>query len=167
MRKLMLIGFLGFVLTGFGQPDSIPKPPYLKSRRIPDFMLLLPDSINYFYGNRLKKNIPTVIIYFNPDCSHCQLETKHLTDSMAFVKNAQFVFASYSKFEEIKQFDSTYQLYNFPNIIIGRDEKYSIPPFYKVRFTPFVAVYSKKGFLMGAFEGGTPISNLARLLKQK
>lgn len=144
--------------------DSVPLPQYLKTKEVPGFKLLLMDSSTYFYKYQLKKNTPTVIIYFNPDCDHCQTEAAHLVDSMRYVKKAQFVFASYSKFSEIKAFAIKYQLSTQPNIKVGRDENFYIPSFYRVRFTPFVAVYNKKGALVQVFEGGTSILNLSKLL---
>jgi thioredoxin-related protein len=162
----MLFSFLLLLgLNAFAQKDSTPIPPFLKTREIPGFKILQMDSATYFYKYQLKKNTPTVIVYFSPDCEHCQVDAKDLIDSIKYVKNIQFVYAAYSPFVAIKKFDSTYKMSAQPNIKIGRDEKYFIPSFYKVRFTPFVAVYDKKGFLIKVFEGGTPVINLAKVIK--
>ncbi len=165
MQKIILFAFLIIGLKGFTQKDSTPIPPFLKTREIPGFKLLQMDSVTYFYKYQLKKNTPTVIVYFSPDCEHCQVDAKDLVDSIKYVKHIQFVYAAYSPFVAIKKFDSTYKLSTQPNIKIGRDEKYFIPSFYKVRFTPFVALYDKKGFLIKVFEGGTPVVNIAKAIK--
>jgi thiol-disulfide isomerase/thioredoxin len=169
MKKFL---FLYFVLISFGyttyaQKDSTPLAPYLKTKQVPGFKLLLMDSSTLFYKYQLKKKMPTVIIYFNPDCDHCQHEAKSLVDSIKYVRHIQFVFASYAKFDEIKDFDLQYHLSEQPNIKVGRDEKYFIPVFYKVRFTPFLAIYDKNGNLLEAFEGGTTVKNMINVVKGK
>ena len=47
----------------------------------------------------------------------------------------------------------------------GRDPKYMVPAFYRVKFTPFVAVYDKKGLFVKAFDGGAEMPQLLPLLK--
>jgi thiol-disulfide isomerase/thioredoxin len=167
MQKIFIILFVSIGLNGYAQKDSTPIPLYLKTRQVPGFKLLLMDSSTYFYKYQLKKSTPTVIIYFNPDCEHCKTETKNLMDSINYVQDVQFVLASYSAFGEIKKFDSIYNLAAQKNIKVGRDEKFFIPVFYQVRFTPFVAVYNKNGELLKAFEGGTTIKNLMKVLGKK
>jgi hypothetical protein len=165
MRKIFLLFFAGNSFLCIAQKDSTPIAPYLKSRQLPAFNILQMDSISYFSKYQLKKNTPTVIIYFNPDCNHCIQETRNLLDSMAYVNQAQFVFASYAPFGEIKKFDSLFKLFTYPNIKIGRDVRYYIPAYFKVRFTPFIAVYDHKGMLLKAYAGGTSIKKLAAVLK--
>jgi hypothetical protein len=169
MYKMLFTIILVVLVNTFtnAQTDSTPLPTYLKTKQVPGFKLLQMDSATYFYKYQLKKKMPTAIFYFNPDCEHCQYEAKVLVDSIKYVKHIQFVFASYAKFAEIKKFDSTYQLTAQPNIKVGRDENYYIPVFYKVRFTPFLALYDKNGFLIKAFEGGTSVRNIAATIKQK
>lgn len=169
MQKFVVILLLLFaaMADAYAQTDTTaPVPLYLQSRQLPGFKLLLTDSVTNFYKYQLKKKTPTVIVYFNPDCEHCKHEAQSLKDSISLVKNIQFVFASYSTFGEIRKFDSIYQFSKTDNIKIGRDEQYYIPTYYKVKFTPFVAVYNKDGYLIKAFEGGTNIKNLAAVIKQ-
>lgn len=151
------------------QADTIPKklPAFLQLPEVPSFKLLLMDSATFTYKYQLKKNKPVVVIWFNPDCDHCQHETKRITDSMKLLKKVQFVFASYSKFEEMKKFYEDYGLNKFKNIIYGRDVQYQLPRFYEVKFTPFVAVYGSDWKLIRVFEGGTTVANLAGLLNNE
>ena len=147
----------------FAQNTADTLPPYLKVPFIPPFKILLSDSSS-FAKDDLPKNVPVVIMYFSPDCGHCQLQVKEMADSMSFAKNVVFILASYKPVPEIAAFEKQYQLNQFSNIKIGRDTKYFIPSFYKVKFTPFVAVYSKKGKLLKAFEHGFSIKALQELL---
>jgi thiol-disulfide isomerase/thioredoxin len=168
MKLFVLAGFILLNINSLAQTDTLaPKvPPFLKLPNVPSYKLLLMDSSTYAYKYQLKKNRPVVVIYFNPDCGHCQSETKHITDSMNLLKKVQFVFASYSKFPELKKFYGDYGLARFKNIIFGRDEQFFFPRFYDVRFTPFVAVYDKEWKLVRVFEGGTTVAKLAALCNE-
>jgi protein-disulfide isomerase len=158
------------VITIFGcfakaQTPIDTTPQFLKTKTVPGFKILLMDSSTYFYKYQLKKNTPTVIVYFNPDCDHCQQDAKKIVDTIKAFQQVQFVFVSYAPFAEIKKFAINFKLNEQSNIKVGRDEKYFIPNFYKVRFTPFVAVYDVAGGLMRVYEGGTTMKKLAELIK--
>jgi thiol-disulfide isomerase/thioredoxin len=94
----------------------------------------------------------TIIIYFSPDCGHCQHEATEISKNMDSLKNAFFVFVAYKSLEDIQGFTSYYQLDKFPNVRVGRDPQYFIPSFYRVTRTPFVVVYNKKGLLEKVYD---------------
>lgn len=165
MKTILLAVFILFNLSGLAQNDTMPKklPPFMQLPEVPSYKILLMDSSTFAYKYQLKKNRPVVVIWFNPDCEHCQQETKWITDSMKLLKNIQFIFASYSKFEELKKFYNEYGLSKFENIIYGRDVQYQLPRFYELKYTPYVAAYDKDWKLIRVFEGGTTVEKLAAL----
>jgi cytochrome oxidase Cu insertion factor (SCO1/SenC/PrrC family) len=162
-RFIVIFTSLFFTLSAQAQEDSVPLAPYLKTRQVPGFKLLLTDSATYFYKYQLKKSTPSIIIFFNPECDHCQTEAKHISDSIQLLQKVQIVFASSAPLADIKKFADEYGLLSHPNIKVGRDEKYFLSTFYRLRYAPFVAVYDEKGDLMKVFEGGTTIKILSQL----
>ncbi len=166
IHALMVILTSIISLAATAQADTAPKPLYLVTRQVPSFKLLLLDSATYYLKSDLKQKKATCIIYFNPDCEHCITELTHLSDSASYTPNIQYILASYAPLYLIKKLDSTLQLSAKRNIVVGRDERYTIPSFYKVRFTPFVALYAKLGGLLQVYQGGTSIANLKRVLKK-
>jgi len=129
---------------------------YIKNPTIPSFKIIQTDS-TWFTNENLPKNKPVVIIYFSPDCSHCQYEVKELNKKMDSLSNTFFVWVSYHPMEDIKAFYIKYGLNKFSNVAVGRDPKYFIPAFYKVEFTPFIAVYNSQGKFVKEFrEGASP-----------
>jgi hypothetical protein len=48
----------------------------------------------------------------------------------------------------------------FPNIKVGRDLKYFIPAYYKVAFTPFMAIYNSQGLFSKEFREGARAEEL-------
>ena len=76
-----------FVFNVLAQTDT--SQTYYKSPTIPAFNLAkIPDS-SVFVNANLKKDIPTVFIFFAPDCDHCQNATKEMVSKMEQLKNVQ------------------------------------------------------------------------------
>jgi hypothetical protein len=67
----------------------------------------------------------------------------------------------------MKEFYRYYRIAEYPNIKMGRDEKYVLPPFYKMHNLPFLALYDKKGNLITTFEGNQDIHKLLKAFKKK
>lgn len=157
---ILLISFAA-VISVKAQQDTLP--PYKKLPVIPAFTIQLTDS-SWFSKADLPGKTPVVMIYFNPECGHCQHEAQELAKNMDKFKNVFFVMAAYHEMDKIQEFITTYGLDKFSNMKIGRDGKYFIPVFYQVKMTPFSAVYDKKGNLIKAFEGGMTIEQLEEAL---
>ena len=49
--------------------------------------------------------------------------------------------AAYKTVDELSAFSKKYHLNLFQNVLVGRDIRYFIPPYYTISYTPFVAVY--------------------------
>lgn len=144
------------------QTDTLP--PYKKDNHMPAFRIQKFDD-SWLTRDQLPKNVPTVIIYFSPDCAHCKHEAREIVKNIDKLKNVNFVWISYKEMELIKEFFYVLDLYKYPNMYAGRDPKYMVPAFYRVKFTPFVAVYDKKGLFVKAFDGGAEMPQLLPLLK--
>lgn len=165
MKKLLLF-FLtcSIFLKSFSQQEENNLPPYLQVPIVPPFSITETNN-NIFKKDDLPSRKTIVIIYFNTECKHCETLIQNITDSIQFVSKTFFVLACYNKLERIAEFEEKYKLKSFKNIRVGRDEKYFLPTFYKVRFTPFTAVYNKKGDLIKAYENGFSIAELMKIKK--
>ncbi len=164
MKKLVssIIFLCSFCTAIFPQGyDNVPL--YKKNPTIPAFNILQGDS-TWFRKESLPKNQAVVIIYFSPDCGHCQLTAHEFVEKMDKLKDVFFVWVSYLSVDKIKDFADEYQLSHYTNIRIGRDPAYYVPSFYRVKLTPFVAVYNKKGKLLETYEGGTNPDTIIKLL---
>ncbi len=139
-------------------------PVYISNPAIPPFTILTTDSAS-FTQKDLPQGQPVVIIYFSPDCSHCQYEAKQIVQHMEALNHVFFVWVSYHPMDEIKQFDTLYGLNKFPNVKMGRDLKYFIPSYYKVAFTPFIAVYNAQGHFTHEFREGAKAEELIAAVK--
>lgn len=142
--------------------DSIA--PYLKYPYLPTFSIQQIDS-SWFTRSELGDKKPVLLIYFSPDCGHCMEETEAMISKMHQLKNVQVVMVTSKPHDEMKAFSDHYQLHRFSNIKVGTDPQRRITRFYKVKFTPFSAVYNKKGNLLKAYESGIDWNELIKLVK--
>jgi len=164
MKKLLFI-LVSILAVSFAQAqgyDSIP--PYLKAKVIPSFNIQQTDS-TWFRTQDLPEKQPTVIIYFNPDCGHCQETAKKISEKMTDLQNVTFIWATYlSPMETIETFKKDYKLENYPNVHFGKDPQYFIPSFFRVEYTPFVALYNAKGKLVKAWPMDFTVDDLKKEL---
>lgn len=167
MKKILIFIIIIFLKINSIQAQDLDTiPPYQKdSLHIPEFTVLQTDS-SYTNDKMIPKNKPVVIIYFSPTCGHCQITADEFSKKMSEMKDIYFVWVSYYPLPEIKDFAQKFNLQQFNNIIIGRDPNYTIPSYYRVKFTPFMAVYNKEHHLIKTYGQGTDADTLINLLKK-
>ncbi len=172
--KKIFFGVLMFIMTlpflAMSQSSTYDTTAqYLKTKRIPAFKVLhlnstITDSV-WFKNDSLPKDKNIVFIYFSPECGHCEHETEQIVKHIDKLQNAFFVFVSYHEMDKLKAFYDKYDLARFANIRMTRDPQYFIPSFFRVEFTPFVAVYDSKGNFKQAFKQGAEIKELLPLVQ--
>lgn len=165
--KVMLAAMLAiFFITSVKAQDGYDSlPPYRKDSSLPNFLLLRQDS-SWLSVAQTPKKTAVVITFFNPDCDHCQHEATRLAASMDKLKKIDFIWATYAaSFEEINDFAKKYHLNDLPNVHFVKDVNYSIPSFYHLEMTPYMAVYNKKRQLVKTFPTGVGPDELLKLLE--
>lgn len=141
--------------------------PYLQNPTLPPFHLLKVDSTSYLTKDDIRKHRRTIIMFFSPDCDHCKHQTDSILANFDQFKDIEIVMATYQPFPEMKDFYTHYRLSERSNIKIGRDEKFFLAPFYRIRNLPYLALYDKKGNLVTTFEGNQKISTILKAFEQK
>jgi cytochrome oxidase Cu insertion factor (SCO1/SenC/PrrC family) len=164
MRNLLLVFLALATLTSSAQTDN--EPAYKRFPTVPPLSLLSPDSTTFSKDN-LSKNKPTIIMYFNPLCDHCQHQMEDMIRRMDEFAGIQIVLATYAPMNELTDFIAKYNLAKYPNISSGRDTKYMLQPFYKMTGLPYQALYDAKGNLVTTYEGNVKIDTVLNSLKKK
>ena len=159
-RTLFFSLFIIFSLWASSQTDTLA--PYQKTSYMPPFTIQTPDSL-WFSKLDLKEKKPTLILYFSPDCGHCQMETEDLLSKMTELKKLQIVMITSKPFDEMVNFYNYYKIYRFSGIKIGTDYAKLVTRFYDVQSTPFSALYDKKGRLMKVYKKGIVMDELIKL----
>lgn len=106
-------------------------------------------------------------MFFSPSCEHCQHQTKDMIAGMDSLKDVQIVMATYQPFEEMTTFYKDYQLSKYHNIKMGRDTKWFLPAFFRMKSLPYLALYDKNGNLITTFEGNHTVAKLVSAFNSK
>lgn len=162
MKNLLALGFFMLLLhCGYAQKEQDAE--YLKTKKLPKLELLKPDS-TWFTHHEIPENKPVVIVYFSPECGHCQEEAKDIAANIDALKNVFFIWITFHTPQEAGKFAADYGLANHPNMIFGRDPNYKTPMFYKITMTPYVAVYNKKGVFVKEYRKGINMKDFSKLI---
>ncbi|HEX8460364.1 MAG TPA: TlpA disulfide reductase family protein [Segetibacter sp.] len=150
--------------TAIAKNDSLA--PYQKTSYMPSFTIRTPDS-SWFSKLKLKAKKPTLILYFSPDCGHCQMETEEVISKMKELAGLQIVMVTSRPFEDMKNFADHYKIERFPSIKIGTDPARLITRFYDVKTTPFSALYDQQGKLVTVYRDQIDFDELIAFLHSK
>jgi thioredoxin-related protein len=166
MRLLTVL--LACFLSSFAwaQKDSM-NAPFRKNPGIPAFDLLKTDSSTHLTRADIEAKRKTIIMFFSPECTHCQHQTEDIIAAIDSLKDIQIVMATYQPFEEMVAFNKKYSIEKYSNIKMGRDTKYFFPPFYQMKSLPHLALYNDKGNYITSFEGNQKISTLLGAFDEK
>lgn len=161
MKKLLVL--LAFIVAaGYSHAQSYTPPP-----AIPPYRILNTDSV-YVTPANLKTHKPVMIIYFQPDCSHCQHLMYEMKPKMNAFKDVQIVMITFVKeLKLIRVFSRDFDLAKYPNITIGTEGyTYTVLKYYNIGTTPYIAIYDKNGKLAKAYEKAPSVDELVAEVKK-
>ncbi len=165
MKKIVLL-FSFIIAVSFTKAQSTPQQNIDK---IPPFKILKADSTWFSVAN-LQKGKPVMIIYFSPDCSHCQHMMYEMKPKMKQFSKVQIVmvtFTDYNRLAMIRNFVRDFDLAKYHNLTVGTEARtYLVQRYYHVSTTPYVAIYDRNGKLVKAFDKLPPIDTLAATIKK-
>jgi thioredoxin-related protein len=152
MKKLLVFfSFLAITACVYAQDKNILKLP------VPHYKILKADS-TYATWTALKKDKPVMLIYFMPDCPHCQHLMSELRPKMDVFKNMQIVMicseqTKYPYMKVLKNFNRDFDLSKYKNITMGTEyPNYTVMTYLHVQNTPFVALYDRNGKMVKYFD---------------
>ena len=134
-------------------------------KKIAPFQIKLTNGQQYTSAQLAKG--PVVIIYFSPDCDHCQEFTKDLVKNYPVVANKQVVMITFQAMDMLKPFVTKYNLNQYLNFKVGTEgTSYLVQKYYQIRSFPYIAIYDKAGNLVKTYEGEQPHSEIFKTLKE-
>lgn len=135
-------------------------------QNLPVYHILNQDSVKVTSAN-LKKNKPVMIIYFVPDCSHCQHLMYEMKPHMKELSDIQIVMITYTIYPMIKEFYRNFDLAKYPNVTVGTEGyTYEMQRYFQVRTTPYIAIYDKHGKLVKSYPKAPDIKELVATAKK-
>ena len=161
MKKILSFCTL-ILLCGCIQAQQNPR-----IQQLPVYHILNTDSVRVTTAN-LKKNKPVMIIYFAPDCGHCQHLMAEVKPHLRELKNIQVVMITFTPLlRPIREFAKQYGLSTQPNFTLGT-EGYTMEmqQFFQLKSTPYIALYDKNGKLVKAYEKAPDMKELFATVKK-
>ena len=119
-----------------------------------------------FTDANLKKDTPTLFVYFNSECEFCNEEAQMIKENITKFKGVQLVFISFEKQELIKAFATKHQLTSYDNITFLSDTKVSFATTFDVKSLPCLVLYDKNQNLIEKIKGQTKAETLIKKLAQ-
>ena len=165
-KSLLLILLLFGTVISFAQGDST-QAPYLRFPHLPPFQLLLGDSTTLYTKDALPKGRPVLLMLFSPECSHCQHAAEEIVQHKESLKNIQIVMATLHTITQMNEFATKYGLKAMPNVVLGKDVYFILPPFYSIHNLPYMAFYKKNGDLIRTVEGALPMDKVEELFAKE
>ncbi len=159
-------GILFFLSLIISAGCTQAQPAAERAQHLPPYRIVNVDSV-LITPARLKKNKPVMLIYFSPDCGHCQRLMYEMKPKMKEFGDAQIVMITFTQYRAIKNFYHDFGLAAYPNITVGTEGyTYFVQRYYEVKTTPFVAVYDRKGKLVKVFDKQPEVKDLIEAAKK-
>ncbi|WP_221391714.1 thioredoxin fold domain-containing protein [Dyadobacter sp. NIV53] len=156
-KLINLFLFIFLANTAFSQAS-------VGTRKIAPFKMQLTNGQQYTSAQLAKG--PVVLIYFSPDCDHCQDFTKDLIKNYAVVANKQVIMVTFQAMDMLKPFVTQYNLNKYLNFKVGTEgTSYIVQHYYQIRSFPYIAIYDKSGNLVKTYEGEQPHAEIFKTLK--
>jgi thioredoxin-related protein len=162
MLRTIVIGVPMAAIFSIANGQTAFDPP----KDLPPIKLQMTDG-TVFEKSAIKHDKPLLIIYFSPECEHCQELTKELIKNMSAFRDIHILMISFVPYGSIKSFEEQYHLKAYPNIKIGTEGlAFTVKNYLKLQRTPFVGLYNRQGMLVKAYDNNPPFDELIRLVKK-
>jgi len=112
-------------------------------RSLPPFKMYRSNN-SIFSATEIPKDKPVIVIYFDPECDHCQKLMNDVFKKINSFKKAEIVMVTFKPVEEVAAFEKKYKTHNYSNINVGTEgTSYQLRNYYKLVVMPFTALYDK------------------------
>ncbi|WP_031528113.1 TlpA family protein disulfide reductase [Dyadobacter crusticola] len=157
MIRRLTLSFFMFAAVSAAFAQSVPN-------KIAPFQMRLTSGQQYSSAQLAKG--PAVLIYFSPDCEHCQDFTKDLIKNYQTVADKQVIMITFQSMDMLKPFVTQHRLASYPNFKVGTEgTSYLVQRYYGIRSFPYIAIYDKAGNLVKTYEGEQPHAEIFKTLR--
>lgn len=115
---------------------------------------------------QLGGNHASLVMYFSPDCDHCQNEAKTLRKHLPDFGQIEIIMLSMQDATETRAFAREYHLDSLPNVHFYLDKAHQFPLLFGTRGFPIILLYSDTHHLVRLFKGETRPDRLTAALRK-
>lgn len=135
-----------------------------KNDKLPLFEFFTLDSIPYSKYD-LKKNVSTIIIYYDPDCSLCEKSGELFSTFKKIHESSQVLFVSHNTKEKIRDYQNRYKFKGTLNIKFLQCKEDDFYNLFKASVTPSYFIYNTKQELIKVINDDVPVKTILRYIK--
>ncbi len=157
---LLVVGLLSYLGWGFTSKLHRKQEATERIKELPDFTAYGVDHSKISRATFVGR--PTVLIYFDPDCDHCQREADELYKKAALLASAQILMLSSARLPELKTFVQMKQLNQLSNVVVAHIDRQVAYETFGFTSVPDVLIYHADGSLAKQFRGETSIEAIVR-----
>jgi thioredoxin-related protein len=158
MKKKLLISFFVLLFSFFYSLN-------ISAQTLPAFQMKLTNG-KVFSSSEISQKTPLILIYFAPDCEHCQALMKQIFSQINTFKNTQLVLVTFEPVQVLPAFEKEFQTPKYANIKVGSEvQPLYLQKYYQLQHTPFTALFDKNRKLIISYKEYTPLSDLIKKLK--
>ncbi len=111
-------------------------------------------------------NQPTVIIYFNPECEHCQYEATEIgRQPERFGKANMILITPDNSRERIENFARQYRLWQVDNLVVLLDRNFQFKKYFGTSVFPSVFIYGANKRLLKQFIGEVKMEAVLQIIE--
>jgi Uncharacterized protein SCO1/SenC/PrrC, involved in biogenesis of respiratory and photosynthetic systems len=136
-----------------------------KWQSIPSFSLLDIDG-NRVTEKALRKNTPTLFLFFDSECDLCHTELNDINSNQNALSKCQMIFFSTQPADSIRSFLESISFNHAPNMFFLVDEDEELIETMEIQATPTAIIYDKNGILSKRFNGPVKIETLINYLSK-
>lgn len=137
-----------------------------QSNKVPPFRMTQSNG-KLFNATNLPLGKPIMIIYFSPDCDHCQVMMKDWFKKVNDFNKASVAMITFLPIDKVMTFEKDFKVKQYPNIIVGTEGfSFFVRNYYQIMDMPFAALYDKNGNLIASYQKNIPLNELANKLKK-
>ena len=137
-----------------------------QNSKLPPFQMIQVNN-KVFRAQNLPMGKPIIIVYFSPECDHCEVFTKELIKNQNALKNVSIAMITYLPLENVNRFINKFSLQRFGNMYVGTEgDSFFIRNYYKIMDMPFAALYTINGDYVTSYSKNIPVKELINKLQQ-
>ena len=157
---LSVLGYLAYqIITKIQHKKQVEQ----NIKQMPEFSYNTLENKAFTIQN-LRKNTPTLFIYYNSECDFCNYEAKMVRENIDKLNTVDVVFISFEPLDKIKTFAQNHQLINHDYIYFLSDTKITFATTFDVKSMPCIVLYDKDRHLIEKIKGQTKVEPLLEKL---
>lgn len=134
---------------------------FAQAGKLPPFRIIQANG-KVFKAEDLPIGKPIIIIYFSPDCDHCNMLMKDFFKREASFRNASIAMVTYLPVDDVRKFNQKYNLSKYPNMYVGTEgSTFFLKNYYALTQMPFIALYAKNGDFVKSYTDENALPHLS------